>query len=80
MAAGQLRSELADVLSALTGITPITPDATLEGDLGIDSLDVVDLAAWLRERNGFDLLGYLATLDVDGLVDLTVARLAAVAG
>ncbi|HEX3588070.1 MAG TPA: acyl carrier protein [Pseudonocardiaceae bacterium] len=78
MTSGQLRAEIAAILSALTGVEQIAPDATLEGDLGLDSLDVADLAARLRERNGFDLMGYLAALDVDRLVDLTVAELAAV--
>ena len=79
MTSGQLRAEIADILAALTGVARIAPDATLEGDLGLDSLDVADLAARLRDRNGFDLMAYLATLDIDRLVDLTVADLAAVA-
>jgi acyl carrier protein len=57
---------------------PVSPDTTLEGDLGLDSLDVADLAGRLRDRYGdrVDLVGFLATLDIDELVALTTGDLA----
>ena len=76
MAARLFRAEIAAMLADLTGAGAVAPDATLEGDLGLDSLDVADLAARLRERYGVDLVGYLATLDVDQLVGLTAGELA----
>jgi acyl carrier protein len=56
----------------------ITPDATLEGDLGLESVELVEFGARLRERYGerVDLAGFVATLDIDGLIDLTVGTVA----
>ncbi|HEX5405144.1 MAG TPA: acyl carrier protein [Pseudonocardiaceae bacterium] len=74
--AGELFAEIAGILAEVTGVDPpAAPDVTLEGDLGLDSLDVVDLAVRLHERYGVDLLAFLATLDVDGLVGLTAGEL-----
>jgi hypothetical protein len=73
----ELFAEIAEMLITVTGATPpIRPDATLEGDLGLDSLDVADLAWRLRDRYGFDLLGFLGTLDIDELIALTAADIA----
>jgi acyl carrier protein len=56
----------------------ITPDAALEGDLGLESVELVEFGARLRERYGeqVDLAGFVATLDIDGLIDLTVGTVA----
>jgi acyl carrier protein len=75
----ELFAEIAEMVESVTGInTPVSPDATLEGDLGLDSLDVTDLAVRLRDRYGdrVDLVGFLATLDIDELVALTTGDLA----
>jgi acyl carrier protein len=76
MVARQFRAEITAMLAAVTGADTVAPDATLEGDLGLDSLDVAELAVRLRARYGVDLVGYLATLDVDQLVSLTAGDLA----
>ncbi|HEX5116984.1 MAG TPA: acyl carrier protein [Pseudonocardiaceae bacterium] len=76
MADRQLLTEITGMLAALTGAEAVPADAALEGDLGLDSLDVAELAVRLRERYGVDLVGVLATLEVDRLVDLTAADLA----
>ena len=54
------------------------PDTRLDGDLLMDSLEVAALAASLRDRynGGFDLVAYVGTLDVDGIIDLTIADVA----
>lgn len=76
MAARQFHAEITAMLAAVTGADTVAPGATLEGDLGLDSLDVAELAVRLRARYGVDLVGYLATLDVDQLVSLTAGDLA----
>lgn len=50
-----------DVLSELSGLTPdeIAPDASLFGDLGLDSLDVADLAIEIED----EIFGRLVELD-----------------
>ncbi len=64
------------MLAEVTGEERVAPDATLEGDLGLDSLDLIEFARRLRDRYGVDLLGYAATLDIDELIALTAADLA----
>jgi acyl carrier protein len=76
MGARQFRAEITAMLADVVGADAVAPDATLEGDLGLDSLDVTDLAARLRDRYAVDLVGFLATLDVDRLVSLTAGELA----
>ncbi len=57
---------------------PVTADARLEADLGLDSLELVALAGALRDRFGdrVDLPGYLAELELDELIELTAEQLA----
>ncbi len=76
-APGSLAGELTDLLAELTGV-PVEPQARLEADLGLDSLDVARLDAEFRRRYGpaADLRGYLAGLELDQLIDLTVSELA----
>jgi acyl carrier protein len=52
----------------------ISAAARLEGDLHLDSLDVVALGALLRDRYGaaVDLVRYVAGLGIDELIGLTV--------
>lgn len=56
----------------------VSATTTLEGDLGFDSLDLAALAAVLRDRygNAVDLAGYVATLDIDEIIGLTVGEVA----
>ena len=51
----------------------------LEGDLRLDSLDLAALSALLRARYGtaVDLTGYVAGLEIDQIIGLTVADVAA---
>ena len=46
----------------------------LEGDLRLDSLDLAAFGALLRDRYGtaVDLVGYVAGLDIDEIIELTV--------
>jgi acyl carrier protein len=50
----------------------------LEGDLCLDSLDLTAVGALLRERYGtaVDLTGYVAGLDIDEIIELTVGEVA----
>jgi acyl carrier protein len=50
----------------------------LEADLCLDSLDLAALGAVLRDRYGtaVDLVGYVAGLDIDEIIGLTVADVA----
>jgi acyl carrier protein len=51
----------------------------LEADLRIDSLELTALCVVLRDRYGtaVDLAGYVAGLDIDQLIGLTVGDVAA---
>ena len=46
----------------------------LEGDLGLDSVDLAALGAVLRDRYGtaVDLVAYVAGLNIDEIIELTV--------
>jgi acyl carrier protein len=50
----QILSELADYLQELFEISPekVVPEATLFGDLDLDSIDAVDLVVKLQELTG----------------------------
>jgi len=50
----------------------------LEGDLWLDSLDLAALGAVLRDRYGtaVDLVGYVARLDIDEIIGLSVGDVA----
>ncbi|HEX6525153.1 MAG TPA: hypothetical protein VF070_34885 [Streptosporangiaceae bacterium] len=77
----------ADIVAALAAATRdesllsagITATTRLEGDLYLDSLDVAALGAVLRDRYGttVDLAGYVAGLDIDQIIALTVGDVAA---
>ena len=62
-------------LSAITGRSVAATDR-LEADLGLDSVELAELAARLRERCDVELADLLRSLSVDELVGLTVGRLA----
>ncbi|GAA4473191.1 acyl carrier protein [Phytohabitans houttuyneae] len=73
--------ELAGMLRHVTGederwAAAVTPQSRLEDDLRLESVEVAALGAAMHARWGVDLPGYLAGLDLDQLVDLTVGDLA----
>ena len=55
------------------------PDTRLDADLVLDSLETAAFAAALSARYGdrVDLLAYIAGLDLDALIGLTIADVAA---
>ncbi len=76
--------DMAEALAAATGdesllSAGINAATRLEGDLCLDSLDLAALSALLRDRYGtaVDLTGYVAGLDIDQIIGLTVADVAA---
>jgi acyl carrier protein len=76
--------EVAEAIAAATGdesllSTGINAATRLEGDLRLDSLDLAALSELLRDRHGaaVDLAGYVAALDIDQIIGLTVADVAA---
>jgi acyl carrier protein len=80
----ELFAEIAGILRDVTGedarwAARIAPESTLEGDLGLESRELVDLGERLRDRFGdrVDLLAFVGGLDIDELIDLTVADLVA---
>lgn len=56
----------------------VVATTTLEGDLCLDSLDLAALGAVLRDRYGtaLDLAGYVAGLDIDEIIGLTLGDVA----
>jgi acyl carrier protein len=73
--------EVAAAIAAATGdesllAGPISAASRLEGDLYLDSLDLTALGALLRDRYGtaVDLAGYVAGLDIDQLIELSVGE------
>ncbi len=70
---------MVEALAAATGDESlpracITAATRLEGDLGLDSVELAALAAVLRDRHGpaVDLIGYVAGLGLDEIIGLTV--------
>jgi acyl carrier protein len=82
-AAGITAGDLAAALAEATGdeslrSAGLSPGTRLEGDLCLDSLDLVALGAVLRDRYGtaVDLVGFVAGLGIDELIGLTVGDVA----
>ncbi len=77
----RLFGDIVDILSNVTGVVElaepggIAPDTRLESDLRMESIELVAFSDELRRCYGdqVDLPGYLATLELDQLVGLTVA-------
>lgn len=81
LADSRLFVDIVDILSNITGVvlpTGISPDARLETDLRMESIELVAFGDELRRRYGdqVDLPGHLATLELDQLVGLSVAEVA----
>ncbi|WP_261570010.1 acyl carrier protein [Frankia gtarii] len=74
--------ELADILRDIIGEdylagVDITVDTTFNADLELESIEFVSLVARLRERfgSGVDFASFLAEMDVDDVIGLTVGDL-----
>lgn len=83
----ELVEQIADLLCAAVGEDPawraaLAPGTRLDGDLFLDSIELAALAAALRERFGprVDLVGYVADLELDAVIELTLAQVAAYVG
>lgn len=81
---GEVLTTLARLLRDVTGegsewAACITPASRLEGDLRLESVEVAALASRLAGTYGeqVNLLEFLAGLDIDQLIGLTVADVAA---
>jgi acyl carrier protein len=78
----ELFDEIVRILREVTGeddewSARIAPTCALEGDLGLESMELVDLGERMRAVFGIDLAAHVAELDIDELIDLTVADLVA---
>lgn len=76
----RLLAGLTAMIVAVTGedeqwAATVTPASRLEGDLRLESVEVTALAERIREAYGerADLMAFLAELDIDQLIALTVA-------
>jgi acyl carrier protein len=68
---------VAALLREVTGESvAVTPATRLADDLRLESIDVAALGEALHARYGVDLPAYLATLDFDELLDLSVGDIA----
>ena len=74
---------IAGLLCEVTGedaewLTGLGPETRLDGDLLVDSLELAALSDRLRRRYGgrVDLAGFVATLDIDRIIALTLAEVA----
>jgi acyl carrier protein len=54
MRENEVRTELAELISTAAGVEPqrVTDDARLDGDLGIDSLTLVEIVVAVEDRFG----------------------------
>lgn len=78
----ELFAAIAGILREVTGsdddrAARIAPESALEGDLGLESMELAAVGERLRAVYGerVDLAAYVAELDIDQLIDLTVADL-----
>lgn len=70
---GEVTAEGADWSAQISAAT------RLDGDLRLDSIEMAELDDLMRERYGaeVDLLGFLADLDLDEIIELRVGDLVA---
>ncbi|WP_026423520.1 acyl carrier protein [Actinokineospora inagensis] len=71
---------LREVVGPCGGCPPeITPNATLEGDLRFDSIDLTRVGATLTARYGdrVDLAGHVRGLELDEITGFTVGQVVA---
>ncbi|HEV2373009.1 MAG TPA: hypothetical protein VGS19_12655 [Streptosporangiaceae bacterium] len=83
-AAPFLLAELTAMLQQVTGedgqwAAAVTSASRIEGDLRLESIELTALAGLLADKYGeqVDLVAYLADLDIDQLIDLTVGDVVA---
>lgn len=78
---------LDEIKAALTAVVgddillavDITPDTRFDEDLALESIEFVALGEELRERYGdrVDFAGFIASMELDEIMSLTVGRLQA---
>jgi acyl carrier protein len=80
----ELLAQIAGLLQEVTGedaewSARIGPATRLDGDLLLDSVELVALSVALERRYGgpVDLAGFVADLDIDQIIALTIADVAA---
>jgi acyl carrier protein len=83
----ELFTEIIGILRDVTGESAewaeqITPNARLEVDLGMESIELIELAELLQSRYGdrVDLRAFVAGLDIDQIIGLSVAEVVAYVG
>lgn len=71
----ELYAEVAGLVRQVLRDSEFGPQTRLDGDLLMDSLEFTALAALVADRYGehVDLQGFLAGLEIDQIIDLTVA-------
>jgi acyl carrier protein len=76
-------TEIATLLRDITGedeqwLAGIGSDSRLDGDLLLESIELAALGQRLRERHGdrVDLAGFIADLEIDEIIELTVGDVA----
>lgn len=79
----ELLGQIADLLREVAGeddrwLARVEPGSRLDGDLLVDSVELVALSLELERRYGgaVDLAGYVAGLDIDRIIALSVADVA----
>ena len=79
----ELLAQIADLLREVVGeddqwLARIEPGSRLDGDLLVDSVELVALSLELERRYGgaVDLAGFVAGLDIDQIIALSVADVA----
>ena len=73
-----LHLEVAGLVQQVTRESEVGPSTRLDGDLLMDSLVFVALAGLVAQRYGkhVDLQGFVAGLEIDEIIELTVADVA----
>ncbi|TWP53685.1 acyl carrier protein [Lentzea tibetensis] len=74
-------TRLAQIISEVVGPdflldVEITRETTFSDDLGLESIEFVALADKLRAHYDVDLVGFLADMDIDEIMAMSVGRLA----
>jgi hypothetical protein len=76
-------ARIAEILREVVGeddrwLAGVGPDSRLDGDLRLESVELAGFGDALARRYGdrVDLVGYVATLDIDQIIALTVADVA----
>ena len=74
----ELPGEIAILVQQVTGEAGIGPQTRLDGDLLLDSIELAALSRLLQDRYGedVDLLRHVTSLDIDEIINLSVAGVA----